>query len=161
MKINFLIFSGWLGMVLMSANCLPDRQDKLANSILGKWSSHKMKVVFQGRHGGQGMDSLEVLRANWEKETQGKPIVTAFKSDYTYESWYYDVTGQVLLRNPSGTWALQNDTIIMAQVNPPGGPTFRLQVVRQKNLLYFNGIMDFDLDGQADDYYQGWMQSEP
>lgn len=161
MKMYVLIFSGCIGLLLTSTFCFSDRQDKLARDILGKWSSHKMKVVFQGRHGGLGVDSLDVQRADWEKETQGKPIITAFKADNTYESWYYDVSGQVLLRNPGGTWTIRKDTIIMTQLNPSGGPTFRLHMARQKELLYFSGVMDFDLDGQSDDHYQGWMQREP
>lgn len=120
-----------------------------------------MKVIFTSRNGVEGQDSIFVTRDQWVKATGNLPIITAINADHTYESWYYDPSGKVLMRNPSGTWSLSQDSIIMQQIKPDQNTVFKMHLSFDDQLLHFRGVIDFDLDGRQDDLYDGWMQKEP
>lgn len=96
---------------------------------------------------------VEADSANWEARLHIKPIRTQFNGDGSYRSEYRNLQDSVV-RVTSGTWALEGDSLIMAQAKPEVSRTkFQLRI--EQDLATFTGLIDFDGDGKTDDLYFG------
>lgn len=104
----------------------------------------------------QNQDTLVVMMAdtsNWESVLGIKPIRTFFLEDGTYHSDHYSLEDSLLF-SAGGSWRMESDTLVMDEVTPAAA-SYRMKVVIENNLAEFSGLLDFDEDGHADDFYLG------
>lgn len=117
--------------------------------LVGEWYNQSIRVDIDALDG--QIDSVfSVPSGQWEEILQIKPISTTFKSDGTYESVYYNLDGSVLQKN-SGVWKMKSDSLYLTQQGLTTGYLFQWQ--EGKGL--FEGYLDWDTDGQTDDFYSG------
>jgi len=117
--------------------------------LVGEWYNESIRVDIDALDG--NIDSVFAVPAgSWEDILQIKPINTTFKADGTYESVYYNLDGSVLQRS-SGVWKMKSDSLYLTQEGLTTGYLFQWQ--EGKGL--FEGYLDWDTDGQTDDFYSG------
>lgn len=134
----------------------PTAQEKL----VGTWSNTYLKLQINVNGPQDSIQVNEVTEENWEKQLGIKPIVTTFKEDGSYGSKYYNLNDS-LVRETTGKWAFaEGDTLVMTELTPEKSE-FKLHLSFGKykdsktDLAKFKGMIDFDMDGNADDLYYG------
>lgn len=133
-------------LVGLLASCSNNNHEK---HLIGEWYNESIRVDIDALDG--YIDSVFAVPAGkWEEILQIKPINTTFKSDGTYESVYYNLDGSVLQKN-SGVWKMKSDSLYLTQEGLTTGYLFQWQ--EGKGL--FEGYLDWDIDGQTDDFYSG------
>ncbi len=131
----------------------------LKEQLTGTWSNTYLRTELKGVNPGDSVVVNEVTEAEWTQKLGIKPIVTTFKEDGTFESKYYNLQDS-LVRNPSGTWTIVGDTLVMTELVPDTAE-FRLHLSfgtysdGKTALAKFKGNIDFDGGGRADDAYYG------
>jgi hypothetical protein len=130
-------------------------QNNLRKQIIGEWRNVYVKIKMTAvKTGKQNM--FEADSTNWETRLGIKPIRTHFKSDGTYYSEYRNLKDSIV-RMPSGTWFIKGDSLTMAQLKPDKS-TLKVKVSITGNHATFNGLIDFDGDGVANDDYYGMQK---
>lgn len=115
--------------------------------LLGKWHNLEIKVVVRLEDG----DSIvSVPYGKWEEILKIKPIVTSFNDDSTFVSEYTSLEGEVIMTS-TGIWTVDGDSLIMTE----GGAANAYYTTIKNDTVSFAGYIDWDQDGQADDFYTG------
>ena len=148
MKRYPILFIAALGIAL----CGFTLQNNLSRQLIGEWRNVYVKIKANSIKTGK-LNIMEADSSNWEARLGIKPIRTHFKSDGTYYSEYRNLKDSIV-RMPSGTWFIKGDSLTMAQLKP-GKSTLKVKVSIVVNHATFNGLIDFDGDGVANDDYYG------
>jgi hypothetical protein len=127
-------------------------QNNLSKQLIGEWRNVYVKIKANSIKTGK-LNTMEADSSNWEARLGIKPIRTHFKSDGTYYSEYRNLKDSIV-RMPSGTWFIKGDSLTMAQLKPDKS-TLKVKVSIANNRATFNGMIDFDGDGVANDDYYG------
>jgi len=144
------------GLVLLipfALACCTSKETKstLADDLVGEWRNVYLNVTMPTVGNSDSTMTTVCDSANWEAMLHIKPIHTFFNKDGTYRSEYYTLNDS-LFRKAAGTWHVSNDTLVM---NESDGVTYKLRTTLKNNLAEFDGMLDFDEDGKADDHYVG------
>lgn len=133
-------------IMLLLASCSTSNNEEY---LLGEWYNESIKVDINALNG--SADSVfTVPVGQWEQILQIKPINTNFKPDGTYESIYYNLDGSELQRS-AGEWELKRDSLFLTSM----GETTAYYFQWQEGKASFEGYLDWDMDGNADDFYSG------
>lgn len=128
-----------------------ETRHSLKMDMLGEWRNIAMKVKIDN---GDEQDSIvDVPAGKWEEVLSIKPIRTTFDVNDTYTSEYRDHDDMVIMTR-TGTWSVKGDTLIMSEE----GSTYTTKI--SGNVAEFEGYMDWDEDGEEDDYYWGKQQKQ-
>jgi len=134
------------------AACAPkETKNTLSDDLVGQWRNTYLHVTMPTAGNSDSTRTTSCDSTSWEAMLHIKPIRTYFNSDGTYRSEYYTLTDS-LFRKTTGTWRVSNDTLVM---NESDGAVYKLRTVVKNNVAEFDGLIDFDQDGQADDHYVG------
>lgn len=133
-------------MVLFLASCTAHNNEEY---LLGEWYNESIQVDIDALDG-EADSIFSVPAGRWEEILQIKPINTTFKPDGTYESIYYELDGSVM-QTTVGQWEMKNDSLYLTSQGQTTGYYFEWQ--EGKGL--FEGYLDWDTDGHADDFYSG------
>ncbi|HEY5747949.1 MAG TPA: hypothetical protein VIU12_17890 [Chryseolinea sp.] len=144
------------GLVLLTlfvlSSCTPkETKSTLAADLVGEWRNVYLNVTMPTVGNSDSTMTTVCDSSNWEAMLHIKPIHTFFNTDGTYRSEYYTLSDS-LFRKSAGTWHVSNDTLIMSESD---GVTYKLHTTIKNNLAEFEGMLDFDEDGKADDHYVG------
>lgn len=133
--------------------CCTARETKstLSDDLVGEWRNVYLHVTMPTVGNSDSTMTTACDSSNWEAMLHIKPIHTFFNKDGTYRSEYYTLTDS-LFRKSTGTWQISNDTLVMKESD---GATYKLRTTIKNNLAEFEGMLDFDEDGKADDHYVG------
>jgi hypothetical protein len=144
-----------LGIAMIG--CAPKDSKTLQSMIPGEWRNVYIKVILN--NGGPDEKQLvESDSAHWEERVHIKPIRTFFASNGTYRSDYYTIRDS-LFRTVTGKWRFSNDTLLMDQLTPAMS-SYKLKANLTDGLGVFEGMLDFDQDGNKDDYYLGKQRKQ-
>lgn len=115
------------------------------HDILGTWLNESLHVTYLGR------DSVfKVPAGQWEAVLKIKPIETTYKSDHTYSSNYFALNDSLMFTN-KGTWALEGDSLALTTE----GVTTKYLFTFKDGVGTFEGMLDWDQDGAANELYKG------
>jgi hypothetical protein len=132
----------------------------LRDQMDGEWYNLSMVVDFNA---GDTMLSkfpdMRVDSANWEQTLQIKPIHTTFRSDSTWSSIYRNLADSIV-RDVSGIWWFEGDTLVYRTLLPQPYPDERFLTRIDGNVVTFEGYLDFDQDGSMDDHYLGTQRKK-
>ena len=136
---------------------LPENEEagthySLKMDMLGEWRNVSMKVKVNTD---QDDSIIDVPAGKWEERLKIKPIRTTFKEDGTYTSEYRDMEDVVIMTR-TGTWSVNGDTLTMGEE----GNTYSYATKISGSTAEFEGYIDWDEDGQADDLYWGKQQKQ-
>lgn len=115
--------------------------------IGGEWRNLSMQVTI---HGDEKDSVISVPEGEWENILQIKPITTVFHDDGTYTSEYRTLEDSVFMTS-QGTWMLTSDTLFMVERGTGNG--YKTSITG--DIARFEGYLDWDEDGEADDHYIG------
>jgi hypothetical protein len=131
----------------------------LSRQIIGEWRNVTLKITFDSLNNAGPKKILEANENSWEQVLNIEPIRTHFLSNHTYYSEYRN-TKDSLVRMPKGTWSIKGEEITMHQTAPDEAVyVMRLKITG--DLAEFKGMIDFDGNGKADDYYYGTQRKQP
>lgn len=132
-------------MVLLAA-CGTERATSVTEQeVIGTWLNESMHITYVGR------DSVfEVPAGTWEASLNIKPIETTYNEDHTFVSNYYSLS-DTLLGSNEGTWQLKGDSLGLTS---EGLTTWYLFTFKN-NKGTFEGMLDWDQDGDPNELYQG------
>ncbi len=136
-----------IGMcILLFSSCSSRKYEEY---LLGEWYNESLRVDIDALDG--QIDSVFLVPAGrWEEILQIKPILTTYKPDGTYESVYSRLDGS-LLQKSSGEWVMRGDSLFLTSLGETTGYHFEWQNGRG----LFEGYLDWDTDGNSDDFYSG------
>ncbi|WP_160143753.1 hypothetical protein [Chryseolinea soli] len=140
-----------LTLFVLSSCTSKETKSTLADDLVGEWRNVYLNVTMPTVGSSDSSMTTVCDSSNWEAMLHIKPIHTFFNKDGTYRSEYYTLNDS-LFRKSAGTWHVSNDTLIM---NESDGVTYKLRTTIKNNLAEFDGMLDFDADGKADDHYVG------
>lgn len=133
-------------LVLGFASCSSTNNEEY---LVGEWYNESLRVDIDALDG--KADSIFLVPVgSWEEILQIKPINTNFRPDGTYESVYYNLDGSELQRS-SGEWQMERDSLYLTSQGLTTGYHFQWQ----EGKATFEGYLDWDTDGHADDFYSG------
>ncbi|UII30862.1 hypothetical protein LVD17_21445 [Fulvivirga ulvae] len=124
----------------------------LEKDMVGEWRNVAMKVTIKGE---QADSVVDVPAGKWEEMLKIQPIRTVFNEDGTFSSEYRDLDDAVIMTS-AGTWAVNGDTLKMTQ---EGTTTYYFTKVKD-GIAEFEGNLDWDEDGDADDHYWGKQRKQ-
>ena len=142
-------------------SCAPKEQDRsegLRKDIMGEWRNVYLKVTTNVLGSVDSARVTECDSTNWEKMLGIKPIRTFFLPDGTYRSEYYNLKDSLFMTN-TGVWKISRDSLTMEQLQPKAA-AYKVRTSVTNGLAEFDGVIDFDNDGQADDHYQGKQRKQ-
>ena len=151
-RANGLMLLGLLTFV----SCGPkekEKSDALRKDMVGEWRNVYLKVTTNALGSLDSVHVTECDTTNWEKMLGIKPIRTFFLPDGTYRSEYYNLKDSLIMTN-TGVWKISNDTLTMEQLQPKAA-AYKIKTTIVNGLAEFDGVIDFDGDGQTDDHYLG------
>ncbi len=125
----------------------------LREALVGEWRNVSIKVEINTVNSSDSSTVFKVNEENWVAKLGIKPIQTYFKEDGSYYS-EYRTPSDSLVRRPSGTWTVDEDSLIVNQTRPEM-VTYKCHTVVRKNLAEFTCLLDWDGDGKEDDLYFG------
>ncbi|MEQ8924770.1 MAG: hypothetical protein RLO81_03090 [Fulvivirga sp.] len=133
-----------------SENVEEKTQLPLNKQLVGTWQNLALHVTMKR----DSSDSVMVVpEGKWEEILKIKPIETTFREEGTYTSIYKSLSGQVMMTT-EGTWSIDADTLMMTQ----NGITNSYHTTIEENVVTFKGVLDWDEDGENDDYYEGTQE---
>ncbi len=119
----------------------------ISDQLIGKWHNLGIEVVIKTELG----DSIALVpQEKWEEILQIKPIVTSFNNDSTFVSEYISLDGEIMMTS-TGTWMVYGDSLVMTE----RGRDNAYFVSIKNDTVSFAGYIDWDEDGEADDFYTG------
>jgi hypothetical protein len=146
-------------LCMLLAGCAGrNKEEMLRNDLVGEWRNVFLDVTMNTFQNGDSTRVTTCDSSNWEQMLHIKPIRTFFSKDGTYHSDYYSLNDSLLF-SASGTWRVSHDTLIMDQLKPRPN-VYKLQVSVADGLARFDGLLDFDEDGQKDDHYVGRQRKQ-
>ena len=114
--------------------------------IIGKWTNISLLVTMKKL---DGQDSiLEANEHNWEQVLKIKPIISTFDEEGSFASEYSNLKGEII-REVQGKWDVRNDSLIIWTDGVETAYHFTIKGNRVK----FRSQLDWDGDGESDDYY--------
>lgn len=126
---------------------LPASSDSLKSQLVGTWSNLTLHVEMKSDNG----DSVLIIeKGEWESTLKIKPIETSFREDGTFISTYYTLDGEIMMTN-EGVWYIEEDSVVLVQDNV--ATSYKASI--EEDVATFKGYVDWDQDGEVDDYYQG------
>ena len=130
----------------------PVTKYSLKKDMIGEWRNVAMKVTIKGEEADSVVD---VPAGKWEEVLQIQPIRTVYSEDGTYNSEYRDLDDSIIMTS-AGTWSVKGDTLIMTE---QGKTNYYITTVKE-GMAEFDGYVDWDEDGQADDHYWGKQKKQ-
>lgn len=124
----------------------------LKEGMLGEWRNVAMKVTIKGE---QSDSVVDVPAGKWEEVLKIQPIRTVFNEDGSFTSEYRGLDNTIIMTS-TGTWDVKGDTLEMTQ---EGSTTYYVTSI-EGDMAEFEGTLDWDEDGQADDLYWGRQQKQ-
>lgn len=124
----------------------------LKEDMIGEWRNVAMKVTIKGEEADSVVD---VPAGKWEEVLQIQPIRTVFSEEGTYNSEYRGLDDSIIMTS-TGTWSVKGDTLIMTE---QGKTNYYITTVKD-GMAEFNGYVDWDEDGLADDHYWGKQKKQ-
>jgi hypothetical protein len=123
------------------------------HKLIGRWESLTMFVKVTSAYGVKDSSIVyQVIRDDWEKKTNSKPIELNLGADQRYSLTYRNLQS-VVTRTTSGKWKITaGDTMVFMQ-EVPHQELIRYHVTLNNDVAVFKGKLDFDKDGKADDEY--------
>ncbi|HRI77959.1 MAG TPA: hypothetical protein PLR06_00360 [Cyclobacteriaceae bacterium] len=154
------IFSGVATFViLIIAGCSShEKAVTLKDTLVGEWRNIYLRIAINEMSEKDSVRITECDSTNWEAMLKIKPIHTFFKADGSYRSDYYTLKDSLFMSN-TGTWTIIGDTLTMNQLTPKPG-VYKLKTTVKERVATFEGMIDFDQDGNADDHYLGWQRKQ-
>lgn len=132
----------------------------LSDQMVGEWYNLTMVVDFNaGDTTPSTFPDMKVDSTNWEQTLQIKPIHTTFRSDSTWSSIYRNLADSIV-RDVSGIWWFEGDTLVYRTLLPQPYPDERFFTRIEGNVVTFEGFLDFDQDGSMDDRYFGTQRKK-
>jgi len=141
-----------LSLLLISCSAKQPDQKKLTADLAGEWRNVTLRVELDKKQG-EPTSVFEVNEETWESTLQIRPIRTYFKPDGKFNSEHFNLTDSLVL-NPEGTWSATTDEITMITLKPFNDTTsctYRIE----GNVVTFGCWVDWDEDGEKDDWYLG------
>lgn len=124
----------------------------LKSQLPGEWRNVYVKITVHNKNK-PAPAIMEADSSNWQARLGIQPIRTHFLKDGTYYSEYRNAKDS-LVRRPSGTWSLQDDSLTMTQLTPDKS-VIKLQLKIVNDHATFQGRIDFDGEGISNDEYYG------
>ena len=143
-----------------STNQTEVKEPTIKDQLVGTWSNTYLKLELNADGPKDSVKVNEVKEENWGEQLGIKPIVTTFKEDGTYGSKYYNLKDS-LVRETTGKWTImEGDSLLMTELTPEKSEfklhlSFAKKADGKTDLARFKGVIDFDMDGKADDLYYG------
>ncbi|UII25262.1 hypothetical protein LVD15_18385 [Fulvivirga maritima] len=124
----------------------------LHEAMLGEWRNESLEVTVEGPE----RDSIiKVPVGKWEEVFQIKPVRTTFNSDSTFTSEYRSLEDSGIMVN-NGVWYIEDDSLVYIN----RGKKFKYQVELEGDEAIFKGYVDWDDDGEVDDFYNGKQKKQ-
>ena len=128
-------------------------QQTRQSGLEGEWHNVSLRVEINSAEQQGGTSIFEVNEENWEERVGILPIQTIFASDGQYASHHYYLDGTFMF-SATGAWSVEDDWITMEQIEPsPVLNRFRFFI--DGDLVEFDGMIDWDEDGDEDDRFVG------
>ena len=126
--------------------CSAQQKSTITESdVIGTWKNQSLHITYVGR------DSIfEVPTGQWEAVLKIKPIETTYQPDHTFISKYYALNDSLMFTN-QGNWELKGDSLALTSE----GVTTWYRFTIADGLGIFEGMLDWDQDGQANELYRG------
>lgn len=145
-----LIIALALGIFLFACE---SKKTDLKKELPGEWRNTYLHVTMNTFNNGDSSKVTTCDSSNWEQMLHIKPIRTFFNEDGTYRSEYYNLNDSLFLTS-KGTWRVSGDTLTMSSTEP-SPESYKLKTTITSGVATFEGMLDFDSDGKADDHYIG------
>lgn len=123
----------------------------LEAALPGAWDTDSLRVVVHTR---KNTDATHIFAAgphSWRQKMKMQRIRLQFKKNGTYRAPHWNLEGKVFFE-PSGTWSVAGDTLVLQQSAPVKQLYTHLLVLRG-DTAFVRCRLDFDQDGQEDDEY--------
>jgi len=137
--------------ILLASSLLFSCQQSMKDRLIGSWQNTTLDVRINLA---EDKDSLiHIEEGQWETVLKIKPIVTRYTADGVFVSDYYSPEGKSM-GSELGKWQIRNDSLILSSNNYKTV----YKVTFEGNKAHFTSILDWDQDGDFDDYYDGWQE---
>lgn len=138
-------------MLLLASSLLFSCQQSMEDRLTGSWQNTTLDLRISIA---EGKDSLIHIEAGqWETILKIKPIVTRYTAEGTFVADYYSVAGKSM-GSELGKWEIRNDSLILSSTNYHTAYKVTFDGDRARFISY----LDWDQDGDPDDYYDGWQE---
>lgn len=132
-----------------------NRESYKFESLVSEWRNLTLKVELDKKQG-RPSSIFEVNENTWEEQLQIRPIRTYFRNDGTFNSEHFNLQDSLVL-NPSGSWTATDGEITMMTTQPFSDTTTCTYTIKG-NVVTFGCWVDWDEDGEKDDWYLGTQQ---
>lgn len=132
-----------------------NRESYKFESLVGEWRNLTLKVELDKKQG-RPSSIFEVNENTWEEQLQIRPIRTYFRNDGTFNSEHFNLQDSLVL-NPSGSWTATDGEVTMMTTQPFSDTTTCTYTIKG-NVVTFGCWVDWDEDGEKDDWYLGTQQ---
>lgn len=154
---HLLLFCFLASLVLLA--CKEDKKEPatpepptLSEQLLGQWKSTQVKVEINS-FGGTEQDTTFSADENSMGTVMGFDAnFTTFNADGTYADTY-QFPGDSLSEG-LGNYTLKNDSLTLAQ-HSPDSLLNHYQIKIEGDILFIQGMVDIDGDGELDDFVSG------
>lgn len=134
-------------LVFGLVSCASKKDGSLRESeLIGKWTNLSLLVTMKRL---EKQDSvLQAKEGEWEKVLKMKPILSEFHEDHTFTARYSNLQEEII-KEQEGKWFVRNDSLVIVI---DGAETVYQFDVKNDRVSY-KAKMDWDGDGQANDFY--------
>ncbi|HNP07744.1 MAG TPA: hypothetical protein PKN99_08950 [Cyclobacteriaceae bacterium] len=132
-----------------------NRESYKFESLVSEWRNLTLKVELDKKQG-RPSSIFEVNENTWEEQLQIRPIRTYFRNDGTFNSEHFNLQDSLVL-NPSGSWTATDGEVTMMTTQPFSDTTTCTYTIKG-NVVTFGCWVDWDEDGEKDDWYLGTQQ---
>lgn len=142
-------------LMLVLAGCSQATKEKgevKENPLIGEWRNLTIRVEMDKKQG-EPTSVFEANEATWEEKVKIKPIRTYFREDSTFNSEHFNLKDSLVL-NPEGTWTATEGEIEMTTLKPFSDTTSCTYSI-EGDVITFGCWVDWDEDGEKDDWYVG------
>ncbi|MFZ1805930.1 MAG: hypothetical protein WAU36_01845 [Cyclobacteriaceae bacterium] len=144
-----------VSIIILFMGCQPPQrknQSEVVHPLAGEWRNLTLKVEMDKQHG-EPTSIFDVNENTWEEQLQIRPIKTYFRNDGTFNSEHFNLQDSLVL-NPKGTWTSTDKEITMITTDPFSDTTACSYTIKD-NVVTFGCWVDWDEDGEKDDWYLG------
>lgn len=128
----------------------PGARRDLRTAIIGRWDT-SLVIVSMKSVNNSGLDgTVEVVKNRNSEAAPGGRVQSVFKDDGTYLSEYRDENKRLVIKS-SGKWTTEGKTLILQQ-DYPKQRLLKYQASVDQNYAEFKCTVDYDNDGQNDDF---------
>lgn len=136
-----------------------DKGGSLDKQLIGEWNNLSIKIDINSRNNSDSNEVFAVEQPEWEQKLKIRPIRTFFRADSTWNAAHYNLEDS-LVYDPSGTWWLEGDKLVMLQKLPSPDTTVYFLAL-ENDTASFEALLDWDMDGKKDDNYYGRQVKKP